>query len=77
MYRRTFYAPHVITNILSIVDFVSLQITLSNMVHLNNNNGRGFTSQVMITDEKLQKKKQTKNFIKTLSEECLSGENPI
>lgn len=48
------------------------------MVHLNNNNGRGFTSQVMITDEKLQKKKkQTKNFIKTLSEECLSGENPI
>lgn len=27
------------------------------MVHLNNNNGRGFTSQVMITDEKLQKKK--------------------
>lgn len=67
-----------ITNISSIVDFVSLQITLSNMVHLNNNNGRGFTSQVMITGEKLQKKKkQTKNFIKTLSEECLSGENPI
>lgn len=47
------------------------------MVHLNNNNGRGFTSQVMITGEKLQKKKQTKNFIKTLSEECLSGENQI
>ena len=60
MYRRTFYASHVITNILSIVDFVSLQITLSNMVHLNTNNGRGFTSQVMITDEKLQKKTNKK-----------------
>lgn len=64
MYRRTFYAPHVITNILSIVDFVSLQITLSNMVHLNNNNGRGFTSQVMITDEKLQKKNKQKTSLK-------------
>ena len=28
-------------------------------------------------DEKTAKKKQTKNFIKTLLEECLSGENPI
>lgn len=34
------------------------------MVHLNNNNGRGFTSQVMITDEKLQKKNKQKTSLK-------------